>query len=126
MADFTGAVVLEGVARTAADGLTVVDLDGGGTVASVDEAEGPVAVTVHPWEVALEPAEHAAGGSTQNRLAGTVLSVTPVGSRVRVAMSTPQPLTAEVTEIAVRELGVRVGGPVVASFKATATRLVPR
>ena len=38
VADFTGAVVLTGTARQGADGLTHVELDGGGTVTSTDPA----------------------------------------------------------------------------------------
>ena len=41
VADFTGAVVLTGTARGGADGLTHVELDGGGAVASTDRAAGP-------------------------------------------------------------------------------------
>ena len=55
VADFTGAVVLTGVAGAGADGLTRVELDGGGTVTSTDGGEGPVAVSVYPWEIAIEP-----------------------------------------------------------------------
>jgi molybdate transport system ATP-binding protein len=46
VADFTGAVVLTGTARGGPDGLTHVDLDGGGAVTSTDRADGPVAVSV--------------------------------------------------------------------------------
>src|SRR5215217_2408415 len=56
VADFTGAVVLTGVARSRADGLTHVELDGGGEVVSADVAEGAVALSVYPWEIAIEPA----------------------------------------------------------------------
>ena len=38
VADFTGAVVLTGTARAAPDGLTHVELDGGGEVVSTDPA----------------------------------------------------------------------------------------
>ena len=56
VADFTGAVVLTGVARSGDDGLTSVALDGGGVVLSTEPGDGPVAVSVYPWEIALEPA----------------------------------------------------------------------
>ena len=56
MADFTGAVVLTGEARSGANGLTHVELDGGGELTSTDPGEGPVAVSVYPWEIAIEPA----------------------------------------------------------------------
>ena len=124
VADFTGAVVLTGTARPGDGGLTVVELDGGGTVASTDSGFGPVAVSVYPWEIAVEPAGEAAHGSAQNRLAAEVVSVTVVGNRVRVGLAAPQPLVAEVTVGSAERLGLRAGGRVVATFKAAATRLV--
>jgi len=124
VADFTGAVVLTGTAHGAPDGLTVVELDGGGRVTSTDAAAGPVAVSVYPWEIAIEPAGEAPHGSSQNRLAAEVLSVTTVGNRVRLGLAAPQPLAAEVTSTAAEALGLRAGTRVTASWKAAATRLV--
>jgi molybdopterin-binding protein len=116
--------VLTGVARAEGD-TTVVDLDGGGTVTSSDQAAGRVAVSVHPWEVALEPAGADAGGSPVNRLPATVESVTAVGSRARVGLLAGQPLAAEITTASAERLGLAPGVRVVATWKATATRLVP-
>jgi molybdate transport system ATP-binding protein len=124
VADLTGAVVLVGDARPGPDGLTLVALDGGGEVASTDPGSGRVAVSVHPWEIALAEADTVLEGSAQNRLLGTVSSVTHVGNRVRVEVEAGQPLVAEVTEPAVRSLGLRPGVRVAASWKAAATRLV--
>jgi molybdate transport system ATP-binding protein len=124
VADFTGAVVLTGTAHGGADGLTVVELDGGGRVTSTDAAAGPVAVSVFPWEIAIEPAGEAPHGSSQNRLAAEVLSVTTIGNRVRLGLAAPQALAAEVTTTAVQALGLRAGARVTASWKAAATRLV--
>jgi molybdate transport system ATP-binding protein len=124
VADFTGAVVLTGTARGGADGLTHVDLDGGGAVTSTDRAEGPVAISVYPWEIAIEPAGEAPHGSTQNRLAAEVLSVTVVGNRVRLGLAGPQPLAAEITRSSAEALGLRPGVRVTASWKAAATRVV--
>jgi molybdate transport system ATP-binding protein len=126
VADFTGAVVLTGVARPGAEGLTHVALDGGDALVSVDVAEGPVAATVFPWEIVLEDPAAAAGGSARNRIHGEVTTVTDVGGRVRVAIAAGQPLVAEVTAAAVRDLELRPGAPVSASWKAAATRLVAR
>ncbi len=127
VADFTGAVVLRGVAAGRADGLTTVALDGGGTVVSTDEADGPVAASVYPWEIAVEPADAApAGSSTRNRLAAEVLTLTAVGGRVRLGLQAGQPIAAEVSEAAVAELGLRAGSRVSVTWKATATRLVAR
>jgi molybdate transport system ATP-binding protein len=124
VADFTGAVVLTGSARGGPDGLTHVELDGGGAVASTDVAEGPVAVSIFPWEIAIEPAGEAPHGSSQNRLAVEVLSVTVVGNRVRLGLAAPQALAAEITGASAEALGLRQGMRVTASWKAAATRLV--
>jgi molybdate transport system ATP-binding protein len=124
VADFTGAVVLTGVARRGRAGLTEVALDGGGMIASTDPGEGAVAVSVYPWEIAIEPAGEPAHGSTQNRLPVEVLSVTIVGNRVRVGLAGPQPLAAEITQPAAQGLDLRAGSRVTASWKAAATRLV--
>jgi molybdate transport system ATP-binding protein len=126
VADFTGAVVLTGVARTGDDGLTHVALDGGGAVASTDAGEGPVAVSVYPWEIVLAPAGTESDDSAQNHLAVEVTSVTAVGNRVRVGLAAPAPLTAEVSDASAQRLGLAPGTRAVASWKASATRLLAR
>jgi molybdate transport system ATP-binding protein len=126
VADLTGAVVLAGTARPDGTGLTEVELDGGGRVTSTDVAAGSVAVTVHPWEVSLERGGAEATGSAQNRLPVTVASVAQIGNRVRVGLMATQPLTAELTEAAARDLGLVPGAAAVAVWKATATRLIAR
>ncbi len=123
VADFTGAVVLTGVASAGPDGVTTVALDGGGTVVSTDAADGPVAASVYPWEIVLEPS--ATRGSAQNHLAVEVVAITAFGGRARVALEAGQPLVAEVTAAAVRELGLAPGARVTATWKAAATRLTP-
>jgi molybdenum ABC transporter ATP-binding protein len=124
VADFTGAVVLTGVARPGLSEVTVVDLDGGGIATSTDRGAGPVALSVHPWEISLEPAGTFSPGSTQNHIRAEVVTVTHVGNRVRVGLATPQPLVAEITGAAVDGLHLAPGMRVTACWKATATRLV--
>jgi molybdate transport system ATP-binding protein len=123
VADLTGAVVLTGLARPGASGLTHVTLDGGGSVFSTDAAEGAVGVSVHPWDIALADSEPA--GSTNNHLRARVESVTTIGNRARVGLNAVQPLTAEITTASVERLQLQAGSEVVATWKATATRLVP-
>ena len=125
VADFTGAVVLTGTAAQAADGLTRVTLDGGGEVTSPERATGPVAVTLYPWDIALAPRGSVDPGSARNHLDVEVVSVTAVGGRVRIGLAAPQPLTAELTEPAVRTMQIQPGQLAVATWKATATRLLP-
>ena len=119
VASFTGANLLHGTARPGADGLTEVVLDAGGSMYSVDEGAGRVGLAVYPWEVALARAESA--DSAVNQLRGEVRSLVELGNRVRVRVG---PLTAEITTASAERLALREGEPVVASFKATASRLV--
>jgi molybdate transport system ATP-binding protein len=124
VADFTGAVVLTGTARSASDELTLVELDGGGTVTTTDGGSGRVAVSVYPWEITISHMPPPSSESAQNRLLARVLSVTTVGNRVRVGLAAGQPLVAEITGKAAQDLRLAAGSEVTASWKATATRLV--
>jgi molybdate transport system ATP-binding protein len=118
VADFTGAVVLTGTASAGEAGLTRVDLDGGGTVVSTDIARGPVAVSIHPWDVVLG----GTAGSAHNRLPAKVVTLTRLGNRTRVGLAAPQPLAAEITSDSAEQL--TVGSTVTATWKAAATRLL--
>lgn len=126
VADFTGAVVLTGTARDTGDGLTRVELDGGGAVFSSDRGSGAVAATVHPSEITVEHPGRPVASSARNRLETEVVSVTPIGGRVRLGLAAGQPLTAEVTAAAVRQLELAPRSRVIATWKASATRLVRR
>jgi molybdate transport system ATP-binding protein len=126
VADFTGAVVLTGEARRDESGVTVVALDGGGEVTALEGETGSVAVSVYPWEIALARPGEAARDSARNHLDVDVLSVTAIGPRVRVGLAAPQPLTAELSETSARALALAPGARAVASFKAAATRVLPR
>ncbi len=119
VARFTGANLLEGIARPGTAGLTEVLLDTGDAVFSADSAEGRVGVVVYPWDVAL--ARESPSDSMQNHVAGTVESIVPVGNRLRVRVGG---ITAEITAPAAESLELREGERVVASFKATGARLV--
>jgi molybdate transport system ATP-binding protein len=127
VADFAGAIVLTGVARGAGGtdtALNAVELDGGGVVSTTDAGSGPVALSLYPWEITLSPPPAHRDESAQNQLSARVTSVTAIGNRVRVGLLAGQPLIAEVTGRAAEDLGLAVGREVVASWKATATRLV--
>jgi molybdate transport system ATP-binding protein len=126
VAELTGASVVRGVARRRADGLTELTLPSGARLLSADAATGPAAAVLRPWDVAVEPPGRTPGieASTQNRLAARVTGVTPLGGRVRIGLALPEPLTAEITAAAAERLGFAPGAGCVASFKATATRLV--
>ncbi len=126
VADFTGSSVITGTASRGDGGLTSVKLDGGGVVKSIDRLEGPVAVSVFPWEISVEPSTSMPTGSALNRIPVEVISVTEIGNRVRIGMSTPQPLVAEVTAESTRSMDLHQRQRMIACWKATATRLVSR
>jgi molybdate transport system ATP-binding protein len=127
VADFAGAAVLRGEASGAGD-LTLVRLAGGGEVWSVDQARGPVSLSVFPWEISIEsgsaPGPAVPTDSRLNRLSCEVTTVTTIGSRARVGLAAPEPLVAEVTAASAVRLDLRPGSRVVAVWKATATRLI--
>ena len=120
VAEFTGGNFLFGLARPGRDDLCEITLENGASVFSTERAEGPVGVVIDPWEVTLAPEVPA--DSTHNHIAASISTVVPVANRVRVRVG---PLTAEVTPSSLERLGLRPGDAVVASFKATATRLIP-
>ena len=120
VADFTGGNLLRGTARPAPSGLTEVTLVDGSRIFSTDRLEGHVGAVVYPWEVAV--AREAPADSAQNHVVAPIAGMVPVANRVRVRIG---PLTAEITAASVERLGLRPGEAVVASFKATGTRLVP-
>ena len=120
VASFTGANLLRGIARKREDGLTLVELDGGEIVYSTDHADGPVSVVIYPWDVTVG-SQHQPD-SAMNVIRGPIRSVVHVGNRARVRIG---PVTAEVTDASVDRLGLVPGSSVVATFKATGTRLVP-
>jgi molybdate transport system ATP-binding protein len=120
VASLTGSVLLPGRARPGSDGLTEVELDDGTLVFSAERGVGRVGVVLHPWEITL--ARSAPTDSARNHLRAPIAALVPDGDRVRVRVG---PLTAEITAAAARELELKPGLTVVASFKATGARLVP-
>ena len=121
VASFTGATLLEGRTFESRDGLTGVALEGGLHVWSADRADGPVNVAVYPWDVSL--GSTVPDDSRLNHVHSPVLSVAPMGNRVRVRVG---PVVAEITAASAERLDLRPGTLVTASFKATAARLFPR
>jgi len=119
VAEFTGVNFVAGDARPAG-GLTEVVLADGARVLSTDPARGRVGVVVYPWDVSIARAQP--DDSAQNHLRAPIASIVPVGNRVRLRVGA---ITSEITAVSAERLALREGEPVVASFKATATRLVP-
>jgi molybdate transport system ATP-binding protein len=119
VATFAGAILLPGTASPAEGGLTRVVLDGGEEMWSTDSLSGRVSLAVYPWDVSL--ARERPDGSATNHLLAPVSSIVSLGDRTRVRVG---PLVAEITTRSAHRLGLAEGTPVVASFKATAARLL--
>ena len=119
VARLTGANLLHGIARSTVGGLTRVDLDGGGVLHSASHGDGPVGAVIYPWDITISRTPP--DDSAVNHLAGPIVSLVTVDNRVRVRVG---PITAEVTQDSALRLGLGEGEHVVATFKATATRLV--
>ena len=123
VASLAGVNYFVGVAARRGE-LTEVSAEGWASpLRSVDEVAGPVGVVVYPWEISLSPDRP--GGSALNAVPGRVRRVATVGNRVRVTLDAHPQVVAEVTEESVRHLGLAPGAPIVATWKATSTRLVP-
>jgi molybdate transport system ATP-binding protein len=120
VASLTGANVLRGFARPILDSLTELELPSGERIRSTDAADGDAVAVVYPWDVTLSRVPP--DDSAQNRLAGAVGSLVPLGNRVRVRVGT---ITAEITRDSADRLALRPDERVIATFKATATRLLP-
>ena len=125
VADYTGAVVFRGIAEPQPDGTTVVTLPSGQLIRSTDAGAGPVAATVYPWEITVEPVGEIPPRSTQNRVDARVSTITTLGPRVRLSLDGPEPLAVEITSTAAADLRLTPGTLVAATWKAAATRLIP-
>jgi molybdenum ABC transporter ATP-binding protein len=121
VASFTGANLLTGHAQADPSGLTRVTLDDGTVLYSTDEVRGAVDVAIYPWEVSI--ARQPAVDSALNHVSGRITSLVHIGNRARVQVGN---LVGEITSRSAERLQLQAGEPVVASFKATATRLVGR
>jgi molybdate transport system permease protein len=103
---------------------TGLAVEGGGHVAAAEPltAGRPGLALVEPGAVVLHrrPPE----GSARNVMAGAVLEVRTLGSRVRVRVGSVPEVIAEVTVLAATELRLGDGGRVFVTIKATEVRLV--
>lgn len=81
---------------------------------------------LRPEDVVLSPGSIDVPSSARNRLRGVVRRTTASGTLVRVEVDCGFPLVAIITRRSLEELGLVVGSPLIASFKATAVHLIPR
>jgi molybdate transport system ATP-binding protein len=98
-------------------------LSDGRSLTVVTDVRGPAFAVVHPRAVTLHRAPPST--SARNVWQGEVDSLDLEGDRVRVRVSGPIPIVAEVTPAAVADLGLASGGTVWVSVKATEISVYP-
>ena len=123
VAAFAGINFFSGTARRNG-GFTEVKVTDEVVIASTDTTTGAVGAIVRPWDVTLSVER--LESSAVNFLRGLIIQVAEVGSVVRVTVGSTPPIVAEVTTESAARLGLVPGRPIVATWKAAATRLVPR
>ena len=101
-----------------------VDLTGGGELILAEHVTGEVHVAVRPSAVALhrDRPEHS---SPRNVWSGRIAGVEAVGDRVRVAVTGPPDVLADVTTDAVADLELATGAEIWVSVKATELTVYP-
>ena len=101
--------------------------DAGGIVvawpAGVDPPLHEAIAVLRPADVALHV--NRPQGSPRNALHGAIDSISVEGERARVRVASSPPIVAEITLGSVSRLGLEVGRPVWASFKAVEVRVLP-
>jgi len=118
VADLVGVNLMRGQADQGS-----VRLANGPMVAAAGAESGDVFAVVHPRAVALY--RQRPEGSPRNVWPGRITGIDLMGGRVRVRIGGELPVVAEVTQAALRELGLEEGGEVWLSFKATEVGVYP-
>ncbi len=109
--------------RGRADGHTV-RLDAGPSVSTTENLTGPAFVAFPPGAVTLYR-DRPTGSSARNLWRCAVAGLESHGDQIRVELTGELPLAADLTTVAVAELGLHPGAPVWAAVKATQTHAYP-
>ena len=118
--------VVQGTIKEIRDELATVQVGSVALTAIASPSlESDVFVCLRAEDVTLELAG-SAETSARNHLKGTVRTITSLGALVQVTLDCGFPLTALITQSALRELSLRIGSDVRAAFKAGAVHLIPR
>jgi molybdopterin-binding protein len=119
--------LLPGRVAAHADGLLEVEVGPVHVTVAGEARPGErVLVGLRPEDLTLARPEARGPTSAQNRLAGRIVRVTPLGPLWRVGVDCGVSLTALVTRPAIATLALAPGVPVEVTFKATAVHLVRR
>ncbi|MFD6034170.1 ABC transporter ATP-binding protein [Streptomyces griseoincarnatus] len=109
--------------RGRADGHTV-RLDAGPEVSTTENVSGPAFVAFPPGAVTLYR-DRPTGSSARNLWRCEVAGLESHGDQIRVELTGELPLAADLTAVAVADLGLHTGAPVWAAVKATQTHAYP-
>lgn len=118
--------VYEGEVVSAGPSTVTVQTDFVRMIGTGDVEVGATVRVLIPAETVtlLEPGSGASGGSARNRWSGVIRGMEPVGRLTDVIVDVGVPLRAIVTPGSVDELGLEVGGDVLAAVKASSVRIV--
>lgn len=101
--------------------LALIDI-GGKTIEALTLRTGRVMLHIRPENILIS--KRGVESSARNKLSGTIAEVTDIGATVRLRITAQQPLTAIVTKRSFFEMGLNIGSPVFAFFKATAIEVI--
>ncbi|MFF8525378.1 ABC transporter ATP-binding protein [Streptomyces werraensis] len=121
--DYIAQLVGLNLYRGRADGHTV-RLDAGPEVSTTEDLSGPAFVAFPPGAVILYR-DRPTGSSARNLWRCEVAGLESHGDQIRVELTGELPLAADLTAVAVAELGLHPGAPVWAAVKATQTHAYP-
>ncbi|MEV5268014.1 ABC transporter ATP-binding protein [Streptomyces werraensis] len=121
--DYIAQLVGLNLYRGRADGHTV-RLDAGPEVSTTEDLSGPAFVAFPPGAVTLYR-NRPTGSSARNLWRCEVAGLESHGDQIRVELTGELPLAADLTAVAVAELGLHPGAPVWAAVKATQTHAYP-
>ena len=128
VASFVGVeTILNGVVARLCNGSFTVSVGGHEieAVADVQPGEG-VVLCVRPEHVALAPHSSENPTSARNLFAGKITRIIPMGLYQKIHLDCGFPLVSYITNQSLRELSLREGERVDASFKATAVHVIRR
>jgi tungstate transport system ATP-binding protein len=120
--------ILHGEVRSQSAGLVSVNVHDRQLYAVSDLRPGTaVTVFVHHEDVTLSVGMPGTmSSSARNQLAGPIVKVFPLGPQIKVTVDCGFNLSSVITRRSWEELGLEVGREVVASFKASSVRLIPK
>ena len=128
VASFVGIeTILRGRIETQVAGFAEVRVGSGQRIATASSLPAGTAVTLclRPEEVTLlAPTEAPLFSSARNHFPARVVKIAPWGVALKVHLDCGFPLVAFITRPSVEILGLREGGPVIATFKATAVHVI--